>query len=62
MASSSKTTTNEHNMRKQHYRNNLPNVLAKPKSHSFTTPEFDIKMFSGLTSLWITYKQITTTI
>ena len=31
-----------------------PRVLAKPKSHSLTTPDLDdTKMFSGFTSLWI---------
>ena len=30
-----------------------PSVLANPKSHNFTTPDLDTKIFSGFTSLWI---------
>ena len=30
-----------------------PTARAKPKSHSLTTPSFDMRMFSGFTSLWM---------
>ena len=30
-----------------------PTARANPKSHSLTTPSFDTRMFSGLTSLWM---------
>ena len=34
----------------------LPNGLAKPKSQSFTMPDFETRIFSGFTSLWIIWK------
>lgn len=36
----------------------LPNILANPKSHNLTTFCFVIRIFSGLTSLWIHFKRI----
>ena len=33
----------------------VPIALAKPKSHSLTTPLLEMRIFSGFTSRWMTY-------